>query len=482
MTWRARVGAAALPVGAAVVMSLLAARALLRCDDSWDTWAYHLPFAARLWDIVPRSSFEMDDHLELLFRAYPQGVEWVGGALWKLTGRPQAASIVGLSSLIAFVELLRRRFGVSRARSVFALLAIPMVQIHATTAYVDLPANLAAAAAVLSSFKAWTDERPSPTDVSLAMACASFAASSKFQMVGVAVLVALSAALVLLRRSETRAPTTLAVCALALCIGSYPYLKNAIVFGAPFFPIHLASLLNDDAGSLTEYQGPRHLAGWPGAARWASSVLGSGELDPERGMFSVDASSADPGGPTSLMGGYFGPWVVCQLVFLWRLNRSGSRAARGAALCALALTLLTAVSPQAHQLRYYAYWMLVLVALNLARLETLPAGAAFGARVYTGLSLVCFALVVVLTRGRHLAPISPDRPIARMVERRVPTAVLGRLRPGGRYCLVGEPFPPLALSAELLGRGHYSLKSSKDVAGCADRTLVFMTPDAEASP
>jgi hypothetical protein len=87
----ARVEAFVLSAATATVLGLLAVRAVAHGDDSWDTWAYHLPFAARLWDIVPRSSFEMDGHLEVLFRAYPVGVEWLQGALIPLNCSRRAA-------------------------------------------------------------------------------------------------------------------------------------------------------------------------------------------------------------------------------------------------------------------------------------------------------------------------------------------------------------------------------------------------------
>lgn len=477
MAARARVEAGVLRGGAAVLVALLALRALLHVDDSWDTWAYHLPFAARLWNIVPRSSFEMDDHLELLFRAYPVAVEWLEGALWLLTGRVQAASFVALGSLLAFVELLRWRFGVSRWLSVLSLLAIPLVQIHATACYVDLPANLAAAASVLLACRAWTAERAEPLDVSLGTLCAAFAAGSKYQMAPIAALLALGFTLLLVKRPEARTRTAIALHVLGILAGAYPYLRNGLVFGSPFFPIATESLYRGGPGSLTNYSGPDYLAKMPGPARWVASVLGVGELDPLRGMFSIDQATAREGSRSWLMGGYFGPFVICQLVFLWRLGRTGSRTAKGALVTVLAVSLLTSVSPQAHQLRYYLYWVLVLVGANLILLHTLPERAPFGVRAYAWLSVACLLAVTALTRGRFFDPSLVDRPVARMLEERVPAAVLAKLRPGGRYCLVGEPFPPLLLSAESLGRAPYALESSKHVEHCQGGTPVWMTAD-----
>lgn len=477
MTPPARIEARALSIGAALVVLALCARALVRPDPEWDAWAYHLPFAARLWDIVPRSSFELDQHLELLFRAYPVAMEWLQGLLWRLTGHLQSSNLVALGSLLLFIELLKRRFGVSRPRSVFALLAIPMVQIHATSAYVDLPANVAAASAVLLSYRAVTAQQAEPSELSLAAACAALAAGSKFQMLPIAGLSLAVILFVSLRQNTARTPTRLGILLLALAFAAYPYVRNTLTLGMPFYPVSVSGLWSH--GPLLDYEGPRELAKLPGAVRWLASLLGRGELDPSRGYFSVDATSGTAGGRTYQMGGYFAPWVWCQLPFVWRLNRGGSRAALGALGVFALLTVLVAVSPQAHQLRYYSYWILVVVALNLARAETLREGAAFGGRFYTRLSVLAFASVLLLTRARFLDPGSAQRPLARFLEERTPIEVLARLRPGGNYCLVGEPYPPFAFSSEFVRSQPYSLKSSYFAKNCGAREIVPLTPGAE---
>jgi hypothetical protein len=283
--------------GAAVVIALLCARSLLRPDDSWDAWAYHLPFAARLWNIVPRSSLELEDHLELLFRAYPVGVEWLQGALWKLTGRLQAGE--QFRSAPSFRRVLHRRFAVGRAASVFALLAIPMVQIHATNAYVDLPGNLAAAAGILLTFRAWTAERPDPSDATLAALAAALAANAKFQMAPVAALVGVSLALLLI--APRREPAGLRS-RLPCCSALTPTCATPSCW-LPFFPAARRAS-GATRRTLVDYQGPspRH---WPGAARCRPC---SGQTSSTRHEHS--ASTAPPSADPRADGGYFGPWVV----------------------------------------------------------------------------------------------------------------------------------------------------------------------------
>src|ERR1700690_4240143 len=88
------------------------AAALHDVSRAWDVWYYHLPFAARLWQLVPRSDFIFHVENEARYTGFPLLGEWLQGLLWRLTGLPTAATLVALGSVPAVAALLRIRFAV----------------------------------------------------------------------------------------------------------------------------------------------------------------------------------------------------------------------------------------------------------------------------------------------------------------------------------------------------------------------------------
>ena len=66
---------------ACVLSALLGARALLTIDPYFDTFAYHLPFAARVIGLCPSSCYRMGDLLETRFAAFPKMFEVLQGAV-----------------------------------------------------------------------------------------------------------------------------------------------------------------------------------------------------------------------------------------------------------------------------------------------------------------------------------------------------------------------------------------------------------------
>src|SRR5262249_44096561 len=106
--------------------------------------------------------------------------ELLQGLLWRITGRPEAANLVAFASVPLFAWFLRKRFGVPFGLAVIALFAVPLVHVHATSSYVDLPANAALAALVLLAIEAWAKEdAPDARALLLAALCAAVAVNTK---------------------------------------------------------------------------------------------------------------------------------------------------------------------------------------------------------------------------------------------------------------------------------------------------------------
>jgi hypothetical protein len=48
----------------------------------FDSWWYHLPFAARIWQIVPEDSYGFEDNMESQFQGFPLLAEFLQGGFW----------------------------------------------------------------------------------------------------------------------------------------------------------------------------------------------------------------------------------------------------------------------------------------------------------------------------------------------------------------------------------------------------------------
>merc|ERR1712054_699879 len=65
------------------------------------------------------------------------------------------------------------------------------------------------------------------------------------------------------------------------------------------------------------------------------------------------------------IGGYFGGYVLVNLcLFIYLCIRNFNAQAKVAMILMLIMTALTPLMPQAYELRYYMYWMIVFVSLN----------------------------------------------------------------------------------------------------------------------
>ena len=136
----------ALAVSAALVD--LAVRAALRLELRWDTFAYHLPFAALRGGLsIP---YDMNDRYRPLYDGFPPLPDLAQGLLWKLTGSVNATGVVNYLAFVTFLGYchvaLRARFWLVGLISLTA----PMVLIHTTVSYVDLFGNSLLAIGVAS--------------------------------------------------------------------------------------------------------------------------------------------------------------------------------------------------------------------------------------------------------------------------------------------------------------------------------------------
>ena len=282
------------------------------------------------------------------------------------------------------------------------LLAVPLVQIHATSTYVDLPANLAAAAGILAMAAFLRDARPFGfARILVLLGCLAIAANGKPQMIAVATpawaLFALAAFGKLAAKRAVgpfrpgRPGSWLGlVCLVALAgavIAAKP-IENTINHANPLYPVRLSLLGVSLEGPVEgEHIGSDSIADeWrpvPSPLRWLASVLEFGayayrplpwtydqgycpDMLALRDCGTSEGQKVLMGGVAFRMGGYFAAYVLALVAFLgWSLARSDARTRRVLLTVFLSTTFLASVLPRSHELRYYLFWMIVLVALCL---------------------------------------------------------------------------------------------------------------------
>ncbi len=458
----------------AIALALLASIAVTALHDvsqAWDSGYYHLPFAARLGGIVPREAYVLSPANRGRFGGFPLLGELVQGILWRLTGRPSGANLLAFASVPFFAWFLRRSFAVPAHLTVLGLLAVPLVQTHVTSTYVDLPANAALAALLLIAVRAWASpEETSWRRVLGAIAAATLAANLKtltHPMVALA-FVALGARLVQAsadRRERVR--KVLAMVASLPLLVSIP-LKNLAIWGNPYYPVEMRVLGRVLPGIDTPYSSsPDWLDAAPGPVRFACSLLELGV----RPFSSADRWTVDqwmpPGSDGARMGGFFNAYVIANLVLLVvRAVREREGPARRTAAAFAALTFATSWMPQSHELRYHLQWMITLVGINLwlacregaPRIPATPAALGVGTAIATG-------VVIAVTGAAWVRPSGST--LDELVARRVDRAAIDRIPAGSRVCVRRAPYTWLWASP-FNGAKPYVVVEADRAEECAD--------------
>lgn len=419
---------------ACALLGSLAVAAWHDVSKAWDVWYYHLPFAGRLVGLVDSSSFAFGRANQARYDGFPLFGELLQGIVWRLTGRPECASFVALAALPGLAWFLKRTFAVPPHLTVIALVAIPLVQIHATACYVDLPANACVTMLALLAYRQLVSRKPPSLRVMFgASALAIAAANTKFQLVPV-VLAAGAVLIATALRRDAKQRARLLVVALALPLVLATPLKNVVRHGNPVWPVEIHLL----GTSLPHAEGayassPVWLANVPRPVRWGVSVLELG-LRPiaEHHRWTVDQWTP-PSEPGYRMGGFFGAYVIVNVVaLLFATFVRRTREAKVAAWFAGGATLVASLLPQSHELRYYLFWMLLLVALNLVVWSR-------ERRALTGLvALAAFAIVAWSTDGTYLYA-SGDS-FATFLAAKVDRAAFERVGPGERVCVNRQPW------------------------------------------
>lgn len=388
------------------------AAALHDASRAWDVWSYHVPFAGRLGGVLPPSVYAFHPANQARFDGYPLLGELLQGLVWRVTGRVEATNLLAFASVPIFAWVMRARHGVAWPLTVIGALAIPLVHVHATSSYVDLPANVAATVLVMEAIAVHATREPvSRASLLVAGVAAAFAVNAKFQLhpfvLAAGVAFAWRAVPSVLARRDPREIAAI-VCALPLVF--FRPLENLVLHHNPYYPVRLEAFGVVLPGPETPYgAAPTWLRDWPRPARFVASLLEIG-LRPMSSTrrWTVDQWMPD-GADGARMGGFFHAYVVALLAMLaLRAALDQSRRTRVMLVGFGLLTALASIVPQSHELRYYLVWMLALVAVNLV-LARHGGPAWLGPRAVGVVSFAALAVVLAVTRGGYAYPWDPPR-------------------------------------------------------------------------
>ncbi len=386
---------------ATVALGLVGLRSALRLELRWDTFAYHLPFAAsRAGMGVP---FEMEPYLKACYQGFPPLPELLQGLLWRVTGSVNATGVVNYLALLLFFYFAWRHLAARLWVLVLLSLSAPMVLIHAASSYVDLLSNALLAIGVtgflaMLLFDRWSERRL----LAWSLAGTIAAAWCKIATMPMVLLLLIAWTAIYAVRAvrgpsvdTTRDDTTrmlLRWVLLAFFIALLPYLKNAVVYHNPAWPGGIAAWSSHmptmrDESFTHDQQTPPPLLGASRTSLFFHSLF---EIDhptsyPARERWLIDQGNAYiafRSGGFWVVSVWTGTLAAVVLAFL-------SSPRRGLIVAAIipSLWLLISVLPQSHELRYFQF-----LPLTLAALVAMLAPRVRGLYPLTTMVILCLVL------------------------------------------------------------------------------------------
>lgn len=495
-----RLGIETILSSAAVILVIsVFLKAIIDIDNNYDPGWYHLPFAARIWGILPQEMFVGDEKwFEPRFEGFPLLAHFLQGFFWRITGRMQSTNLVGFFSIVSYFFFLRSFFKVPLYLSVIALFSIPLVLTHASTSFVDLLGNVGTSVLVMMGY-CWFKNRQLPPikELVVAFVGAAIAVNTKTQLQPLVLVILLVIGLRLgwlYWRQRSTAPQLSKILPIALVatliIFATP-VKNTVLYGNPLYPIKIevaGIVLNHKLSPEAYEEGNRQQS-------WVKSVL---EINAPF-SWTPDQWSNYP--ERRRRGGFFGAYVAFNLILLLGFlvgeliqNKSlpkneRNREAKVAVLTAIAMSLVPLNFPQSHELRYFMYWAICLVSLNLYLVSRSKNQQFWGRWLqpkYISLVFAVFLTIVLVKIGAFFA-----RPSMITLDKYVTFGIkpefLAQIKSNERVCLlsrhIGEDIqvaPTAALKYVFLYSSYfhpeldydYSVRAALNPEACGDRKII----------
>lgn len=470
-------------------------KAIIDIDTNYDVGWYHLPFAARIWGIVPRSEYIGENLIEYRYDGFPLLANFFQGLLWKITGRIQATNLVGYFSLLAYFAVLYKLFRVPFFLSIIAIFTIPTVLTHAATSFVDLPGNVAVSLLMMMVYLLFKQSQlPSKQELLLIVLGAAAAVNTKPQLQPLVFLIywIVGARLIWLYFRNELKPKLWKIIPLGIvasCLIFATPIKNVALYGNPFYPIKIevaGIVLNHKLTPDTYSEGSR-------PRKWLQSILEikTPEWTPDQ-WNGGDEELLDRGG------GFFGAYVIFNFFLLVsltvmeqvnnkKLSVHKSHNATTALITVILMSLVPANFPQSHELRYFMFWMITLVSLNLylvsAWQQSYPAWIK--PKYFGVIYLLFLATVCTKIDSYFLRPVFNN--FEPYLENTVKTELLEQMVPNDRTCMIALHAisdPTSVPVAEIHNAFYYSsyfhpeiedpysIKAAVDPQNCGDLKII----------
>jgi hypothetical protein len=347
-------------------------------DGGGDAFMYHIPFAARMWGIIPPEQYTFEFFTENRYLGFPLAAHWFQGLFWTIFRKPEATNLTAYFSLIVLIIYLKNYLKLPFYLTVLPLLAVPMIHMHATRSYVDLFGNVLVAILILTLYLLYSHKKQlDRVSLAIMFVSATGAANSKHLLAPVIgfILIFVIYQLFKVYYFQIKNPRQKRInLAKMTLIGSFACLlifgtqvKNTLLYQNPFYPVEISIMghVLNHTEPQSNYMNPELRKLLP-PVRWLKSALEIDAFDnrrPTTWTLAMDFVSLDDA--KYGVGGYFGGYFVFNVIlFVYLCWKHKTQETKVAIALVSIMTLMTWALPQSYELRFYMYWMIVFVSLN----------------------------------------------------------------------------------------------------------------------
>lgn len=454
---------------AVVALGILAVRATLRLEYWWDTFWYHIPYAARRGGLgIP---YQFPDYLYQRYLGFPPLPHFVQGILWRITGSIHATGVVNYLAFALFLYFCHRKLGSRFGIVALVSLTAPLVLIHLTSSLVDLFANAFLAIGVSSVVGMYLLDKFNDRSLLLwGLVGLAGAAWSKYQAMPM-VVVFLIVLLIFygVRRHEPEYRPLFRLVLIGTLIAAAPYIKNLILYHNPFWPVRMPVIGNLFPSTEGGHgKPPPPLADRGRAELFFRSLLEIGHPNhyPDRERWTIDQSRSML---AYRSGGFWNVAVltanaaICLLALLFNRRKALVLIASMAAV----LCLISFV-PDSQELRYYQFLPLTWAATIAMLLPRIRRRYPVVALTVLSVLVAEFVYVSRINRNYYRIERIGYTDIARMS---LVSPWWDRLERGKVYCTIGFMASDIMLTGPTMSEFHIVKRATP--AECPPNTTII---------
>ena len=368
---------------------------------------------------------------------------------------------------------------------------------HAATSFVDLLGNIGVSVLMMMLYQFFRQSRlPSGKELLFAFLGAAIAVNTKPQLQPLVFVLYWVAGMRLVwiyfKHTEPQQRRLWVMIPLAAITSALIFatpIKNVVRYGNPFYPIKIevaGKVLNHQLTPQTYNDGDR-------PQKWLQSILeiNTPQWSPDQYNFGNEKY-------LDRAGGFFGAYVVFNLLLLiglttkeqldnQKLSENKSCNATAALIIISLVSLIPANFPQSHELRYFMFWMITLVSLNLCLIASLQNQTVKWIQSkYLGLvCLLFFVIVGIRIDDYYLRPVFNS--LEPYLKDTVKTELLQQMVPNQRTCMISRhaiPDPDVVPFASIPNAFYYSayfhpeikydysIQAAIDPQSCGDLTMI----------